>query len=333
MRQDQSSVGTLQLISDENQLILKHILESPAPEQVSLFWTATSPDQEIFGKLHDTYSACMNETLLRSIGSKPLLELLYQLEEKYPVNKTSINKDSSLTHALEYLMSIGVSGPITLDVGADDKDPDSNVITLGLPWSFGLPSKQYYKRNEIVTLYKATIGATLEALLNEAHDTKLAIFRDIDTPHILSKDLVDRIVSLESRMAVAAPDIEDLQDITKTYNPRTLDKAESYNQQISIKAIIKSFAGNHKPTKVIVVSPEYLQTLSTILASEKRATIQAYLAWKIVQSYGGSVEDDAVEPLRRFNNIIRGQDPEVKSERWKKCLGVVDSDIRKSTVS
>ena len=333
MPQDQSNVGTLQLISDENQLILKHILESPAPERVSLFWTATSPDQEIHDKLRDAYSACMNETLLRSIGSKPLLELLYQLEDKYPANKTNTNKDSSLTHALEYLMSIGVSGPITLDVGADDKNPDSNVISLGLPWSFGLPSKQYYNRTEIVKLYKATIGATLEGLLKEAHDNKLTIFRGLDSPHILNKDLVDDIVSLESRMSVASPDIEDLQDITKVYNPRTLEEAESYNQQISIKTIIKSFAGDHKPAKIIVISPEYLQTLSSILASEKRATIQAYLAWKIVQSYGGNIEDDAVEPLRRFNNILRGQDPDVKSERWKKCLGVVDSDIRKSAAS
>lgn len=320
-------------MSEEGQLLLKRILESPAPEDTSLFWTASSPDQEIFAKMQDGYNACLNETLLKSIGSKPLLDLLDQLQEIYPVRKPKGKGDTTLTDAVKFLMSIGVQGPISLGVGADDKDPDSNIISLSPSWSFGLPSKQYYNRSDVVTTYKDTIGSVLQALLKDAtpNSTILSAFRATGT--LTASKGVDDLVDLESQMAAASPDPEDLSDITKVYNPRTLDEAEAYNPAISVKSIINDFADGYKPSKIIVASSEYLEALSKILASKKRATIQSYLAWKVVQAYGGAVEDDALTPLRRFNNKLQGKAPDVKPERWRTCISVVDSDLRKSLSS
>lgn len=321
-------------MSEEGQLLLKRTLESPVPEDTSLFWTASSPDQNIFAKMQDGYNACLNETLLKSIGSKPLLDILAQLEHTYPVKKPKGKGDTSLTDAVEFLMSIGVGGPISLGVGADDKDPDANIISLSPPWSFGLPSKQYYNRSDIVTSYKDTIGSVFEALMKQAHnDTVLSNFRTKMTLTTLNEKLIDALVDFESQLATASPDPEDLSDITKVYNPRTLDEAEAYNPAISIKTIIKDFAEGHEPSKIIVASPEYLETLYSIVTSEKRETIQAYLAWKVVQSYGSAVEDDALTPLRRFNNKLQGKEPDVRPERWRTCVSVVDSDLRESSYS
>ncbi|KKY37912.1 putative endothelin-converting enzyme [Diaporthe ampelina] len=329
IREDQTSVGSLQIMSEEGQLLLKRILESPEPAQTSLFWTASSPDKEIYRKLHDGYNACLNETQLKSIGSKPLLDLLARLGDLYPVKKPKGKKDSSLTDAVEYLIGNGIRGPISIGVGADDKDPDSNIISLSPPWSFGLPSKQYYNRSEISTAYKETIGTVLEALRKEASPTHnvLSTFDSPDSPGTLNKKLVDSLVDFEYSLAASSPDPEDLSDITKVYNPRSLDEAEAYNPAISVKDIIRLFAGDYKPSKIIVASPDYLKSLAKILESESREVIQAYLAWKVVQSWGGSVEDDSVEPLRRFNNKLQGKEPDVKAERWRTCINVVDSDL------
>lgn len=323
-------------MSEEGQLVLKHILESPAPQDTSLFWTASSPDQEIFAKLQDGYGACINETRLKSVGSKPLLDLLYDLEALYPLKKPS-GKDRSLTDAVGFLISIGVRSPISLGVSADDKDPDSNVVSLSPPYSFGLPSKQYYNRTELVTSYKETIATVLEALIKEANRSALAtasdetdvlsVFRSPDSFDTVNTKTVDELVKFEATMAGIAPDPEDLSDITKVYNPRTLDEADAYNPAISVKAIVKQLSDGHKPSKVIVASPEYLEALSDILAIQKRGVIQAYLVWKLVQSYSSAVESDAVEALRRFNNKLQGKAPDVKPERWRTCIGVVDSDL------
>lgn len=336
IREDQISVGSLQIMSEEGELILKRILESPAPQDTSLFWTASSPDKEIFTKLQDGYNACMNETLLRSIGSKPLLKLIYQLGELYPV-KTPFGKDTSLTDAVGFMTTIGARSPISLGVGADDKDPDANVISLSPPYSFGLPSKQYYNRTDMVTAYKDTIGSVLEALMKEAHrqpteadspETDIfSVFRVPGTPGTLNQKTIDELVEFEASMAQTAPDPEDLSDITKVYNPRSLKEADSYNPAISVKAIVDLLTDGYKPSKIIVASPDYLKSLADILASQKRDVIQAYLVWKLVQSYGPMVESDAVEPLRRFDNKLQGKAPDVKPERWRTCVGVVDSDL------
>lgn len=317
-------------MSEEGQLTLKHVLESPAPKDTSLFWTASSPDDEIFTKMQDAYGACLNETQLRSIGAKPLRDLVFQLGDIYPLKKPS-GKDTSLTHAVEFLMSIGARGPISLGVGADDKNPDENVISLSPPWSFGLPSKQYYDREVIATAYKDTIAQVLNALRKQEgpEDVISSTFLSSGTSGGLNQELVEAIVALESRMAAASPDPEDLSDITKVYNPRSLDEAEAYNPAISVKALVNHFSDGYNPSKIIVASPEYLESLANILASQDRETIRAYLIWKVVQSYGGVVEDDAVEPLRRFNNKLQGKGPDVKPERWRTCISVVDSDLRK----
>lgn len=216
-------------MNEENQLILKRILEAPAPEsEGSLFWTASTADKEIFNKMKDGYNACMNETLLATIGSRPLLNLLEKLDEVYPAKKPKKSRvDASLTNAVEFLMSIGVASPVSIGVGADDKDPDVNIISVSAPYSFGLPSKQYYNRTEIVTAYKETIAAVLEALLKEARpkDAIISIFRpegiqEEDTQHedhstLLSKGLVDDLVAFEKSMASIAPDPEDAADVTK----------------------------------------------------------------------------------------------------------------------
>lgn len=333
MREDQTSVNSLQVMSEEGQLILKRILESPAPQSTSLFWTASSPDQEIFSKMQDGYNACLNETLLKSIGAKPLIDLLTKVGQLYPVKQPKSKKDTSLTDAVRFLISRGVRTPISIGVGADDKDPSSNVISLSPPYSFGLPSKQYYNRSDMVTSYKDAIGSVLEALIKEAHpkDGALSIFEMPEAPGVLNQKVVDDLVDFESQMASVSPDPEDLSDITKVYNPRTVDEAEAYNPAISVKSIIDHFTNGYKPSKIIVASPDYLRSLADILANETREVLRAYLVWKVVQSYGSVVEDDAVEPLRRFNNKLQGKEADAKSERWRTCINVVDSDLRKSS--
>jgi endothelin-converting enzyme len=330
IREDQTSVGSLFLMSEDNQLILKRILESPAPSKTSLFWTASNPDNVIHDKLSDAYQACINETELKTIGSKPLLDLLFDVEDAYPIKKPKSKKtDTSLTDVSYLLESIGVNGVVGFGVSADDKDPDANIISFGGPWSFGLPSKEYYNNTEIVSAYRDTIGAVLEALLKEAHPkgTTLSVFRAMNEPTVLNATLVNALIKFEASLAAASPDPEDASDVTKYYNPRTVKQAQKYIPEISISSIIHKFTGGYDPSKIIVSSPDYLQSLSKILNSQSREVIQAFFVWKTVQAWGGSVEDDALQPLLRFRNKLQGKAPDVKGERWKTCISTVGSDL------
>ena len=199
---------------------------------------------------------------------------------------------------------------------------------MNAPYRPGLPSKEYYNNADIVVAYSRMIGEVLEALLHEAQPSYSNILAEYKKR---SPGLVKAIVDLESRLAAATPDAEDAQDVTKYYNPRSLAEVRSLLPQLSVESVVSSLAPHdYQPDRIIVGSPSYLKNLSTLLEESTAETLQAYFVWKTVQTYAYEVEDEALKPLKRFNNELKGKEPDALEERWRKCVRVVDSGLGKS---
>jgi endothelin-converting enzyme len=136
---------------------------------------------------------------------------------------------------------------------------------------------------------------------------------------VSSGDLAKEVVSFETMMAALMPPEEDLNDITKTYNPMTLDDVAKTLPQVSFEHIITELAPKDYSTdRVIVSSPAYLEGLSKLLSNAMPETLPAFLVWN---------EDPALKPLKQFNNIVQGKDPDAVPERWRTCIGTVDRDL------
>ena len=200
--------------------------------------------------------------------------------------------------------------------------------SIAAPRQPGLPTKEYYKSPELVTRYAKTIGQVLEALLGEAKsDSKplRGLWTQISTRNA---ELVEGIVLLESKLAQATPDEEDAEDVTKYYNPMDLDQIKELLPQVSVQYLISTLApANFRPDKLIVGSPSYLRALAEILRGTSAEALQAYFVWKTVQTYAYKVEDDALKPLKRFNNELLGKDPDASEERWRTCIKVADNEL------
>lgn len=198
-----------------------------------------------------------------------------------------------------------------------------------------MPSKEYYKDDSVLASYSRTIGQVLEGLLREAeHNSSSAENESPDNLvgsgifSVFNDDLVKALVDFESQLAEATPDIEDANDVTKYYNPRTLDETKALLPQLSIPFIISSLApSDYKADRIIVGSPSYLKSVSSILHSTTKETLQAYLVWKTVQAWASKVEHEALKPLTRFNNELRGKDPDATEERWRTCVREVDDSL------
>lgn len=220
-----------------------------------------------------------------------------------------------------------IVGVADFRIQADDKDPDSVVLSLNAPRRPGLPSKEYYKNPEIVLRYSRMIGEVLEALLHEARPQSLGSPAEYRKSN---QHLVKAIVDLESQLADATPDEEDAQDVTKYYNPRSLAEIESLLPQLSVRSVVSSLASHgYSPNRIIVGSPIYLKKLSKILEDSSVETLQAYFVWKTVQTYAYEVEDEALKPLKRFNNELQGKESDALEERWRTCVRVVDYGLGK----
>ena len=176
--------------------------------------------------------------------------------------------------------------------------------------------------------YAKTIGQVLEALLAEAKADSIPLKGLWTRIATRSAELVEGIVSLESKLAQATPDEEDAQDITKYYNPMNLDQIKSLLPQLSVQYLISTLApADFKPKKIIIGSPSYLKALSGVLQETSVESLQAYFVWRTVQAYAYKVEDDALKPLKRFNNELLGKDPDASEERWRTCINVADNGL------
>ena len=361
--QDSSFTGTLML--ENSQTILRHVLETPFSDSHPSTDPDSSPEASIFYKLKDAYNACMDEERLRSLGSRPLLNVLRKIDELFPANKPHSTSESfpkllpqtqkgliyegenRLATTVAYLTSLGVDTLVSFNVGvsgqffntrqrtnlnsslqADDRDPDSVVLSINALQRPGLPSKEYYENSDIIDSYSQTIGFVLEALLLESEPSTIRRTALEERFEANSESLVKDLVAFETKLAAATPSTEEAEDVTKYYNPKTLEETKSLFPQLSIQYIIASLAPpGYTTNRVIVGSPSYLKAVSSILKSTNVETLQAYFVWKTVQHYAYRVEDDALKPLLRFDNQLKGKDPDATEERWRTCVKVVDNGL------
>ncbi|KAL8984195.1 MAG: hypothetical protein Q9205_001773 [Flavoplaca limonia] len=343
LRPDQDSVSSGSVMYEKSQETLRRLLEAPySDSQSSRVSTSASANRLIFDKIQSAYTACMDEGAIQQRGAKPLLDVLGKVQEHYPrpsnlgwVHGRNMHQsrgqqsDSNerLTSVVVYLSSIGVDAFVTFSTDADDKDPDSVVLSLNALSQPGLPSKEYYQDQGLLKAYGETMGQVLEALLREAHPSpQLGV--DASTIFECSEELVKAVVDLEKNLAFASPDEADAEDVTKYYNPRSLTQIHALLPQLSMPYLLSLLApSGYEPAKVIVGSPSYLEALAQQLNDADYETLRAYLVWKTVQAYVDEVEDEALRPLKRFNNRLRGKEPDAVEERWRTCVKVVDRGL------
>ena len=134
LRADQGGAFTGTIMAEDSQQILRHVLESPYSVDSYTIETDSSAKRDIFEKLQTAYNACMDEEVIKDVGSAPLLEILRKVEELYPATrpdhdsfpllksmdqkglKSKDAKENQLSETLTYLTSIGLDPLISFYV-------------------------------------------------------------------------------------------------------------------------------------------------------------------------------------------------------------------------
>ncbi|KAL3438351.1 hypothetical protein BDV09DRAFT_160584 [Aspergillus tetrazonus] len=304
MRSDQGSIFAGTYMEEASQTRLRHLLESSGPSDPA--------DSKIFEKLNAGYNACFDEDAVRNRGNEPLVKLLNDFENIYSLDSATGGTEAGLTDAVLYLYKSGVPALVLPSVSPDDRDPDNVVIFLTPPRKIGLPAREYYNDTQTVSDYTAVVETVLGEFVGSKKGKQF------------SKD----VVAFESALADVTPTTQVQEDVTQYYNPRSIEETESLLPQILISDIISDLApSDYETNRIIVGSPSYMKSLSKILADTSRETIQFFFKWKIIQAYSEHVESAEMEPLREFNNVIAGKDPQAKMDRWRKCITTVDEDL------
>ncbi|KAK3318734.1 hypothetical protein B0H66DRAFT_248726 [Apodospora peruviana] len=320
LRPDQGDAFTGTIMSENSQLLLRHILEAPYPNTsqhsffspMQLATTSHSADEANFEKLSSAYNACMDEQTIKELGVKPLTDILDKVKKSFPVSTTDADRrsDNAIGDTVLLLAKYGISALVSPGASADDADPDVVVVSVSPPWSFGLPAKERYEDDALVKKYQGVLVEVLSQLTPEQ-----------------DKDVLAGVVDLEKKLAAASPDSEDRQDVTKYYNPMSLKEASALTPKIGLSYIISSLARGEDVKRLIVAAPKYMKDLQKILGDTDDAVLQSYFIWKAVQAFRFHVESPILKPYKRFVNELAGKDPESEPERWRTCVGHVDDGL------
>ncbi|KAJ5951245.1 uncharacterized protein N7479_009658 [Penicillium vulpinum] len=303
MRPDQGSIFTGTIMADASITRLRHLLES----SLEKYGPADSGN---FQKMKAAYNACMDEEAIRKTGSKPLDEILDSLDGIYAVNSNPVH--TNLTDAVLHLLEIsGSKTLISLNVKPNDRDPDSVAIFVNAPLVIGLPANDLYKDANLVKKYTDVTSEVLGNFIGK----KSHRFSDV--------------VEFETELANISPDPASRVDVTKYFNPHTTQETQSLLPQVNITQMIVTLAPQDqgRPSQLIVESPPYMTSLSSLLSRTPRETLQLFFKWQLIRQYSDTIEDTKIIPWWRFMGQLEGKTSQSATERWHMCIQFLDSQI------
>ena len=216
------------------------------------------------GKAINMYKVAMDTVARDKQGIKPLLPYLARIDAVK--NITDLQKLMMQEEAKG-----GGVGFFGIGIGADDKNSNRNVVTLGVG-SLGLPDRDYYLSDDADSKekrekYLLHIARMLEFLGENPEQAKKNAAKVLALEIEMSRPRLDRVERRDARKQYNPTSISDLQKMIPIF------KWKNYFEGVGFKAL----------DTVIVSQPRYMEALQTIFANNKVADWKAYMRWMLVR--------------------------------------------------
>ncbi|XP_059609533.1 neprilysin-1 [Phlebotomus argentipes] len=298
--EDRSSISTFEVLADQQQVILKGVLEE----------AENSEDSEATLKAKKFYKSCMDLQQIRKIGDLPLKEVIKSLGG-WPVTE---DKWVPPAFSIEYLFGKlrgDYSEPVLVElfVGPDDKNSSVNILQLD-QLVLALPSRDYY--------LKESSEGDLRAY--HRYMTQVAVLLGAN-PDTASKELQD-VVKFEMKLANASLPEADRHDTSSIYRKLTLPELQNEVPQLQWREYIQAILGADvqliEDEPVVSYAMTYLTEMGRILAETDRRVVHNYVIWRLVMSIMTHMIDDYQRERIEFRKILLG----IQSERhrWSQCV-------------
>jgi len=310
---DKTRISTFDTIFKKNINVLRNALENDYNENNNLSEEDKEYDKKMFNQLKDIYNTCLDTEKIESIGKEPLINLI----EKLNINKDKENyKDiDTLTKLMIKLHNYGSSAFFDMAVAADQKNPDLNVIYIGQS-GLGLPSKEYYEEEEIISIYRETIKNMFANIFDDQPKEKLDA-------------LADLIINFEKQLAKVTVPSQDMQDPSATYNENTIESLTENYPYINWKLYLEERFDTYDiddaikdDSLIIIDAPQYFEGLNDILKNVDSETLFAYSEWHIIRVYGKYIKESLQEPLKKLRKALTGV--KIDPPRSEYCIRIVD---------
>lgn len=225
------------------------------------------------GKAIIMYQSAMDTVARNKQGIAPLKPYLAQIDAVK--NVVDLQKLMMQTEA-----DGGSVGFFGVGVGADEKDSNRNVVSLG-PGSLGLPDRDYYVSEDADSKEKRAKYVL--------HVAKMLQFLG-ESPAAAQAD-AEKIIALEIQMSVPRLDRVERRDSKIQYNPTAIADLNTLTPAIDWNTYLKG-VGFAKVDTVIVSQPKYMKGLQTMFAENNVDAWKAYMRWMLLRGAAGQLSTE-----------------------------------------
>lgn len=234
---------------------------------------ASTTDQ---GKALNLYKTFMDTASRDKQGIKPLLPMLKKID--------AIKNVQDLQKLLMQVEAKGGGlGFFGFGIGADSKDSNKNVVTLGVG-GLGLPDREYYTSDDKDSKEKREKYVAHVAKMLQFYGTK---------PDVALKQ-AQSILAFETQLAQPRFTRVELRDDRLQYNPTSIADLQKMTPLVNWTNYLNGI-GIKGISSVVVSQPKYMEALQTIFKNGKVNDWKNYLKWNLLRSAAGQLSTDIGE--------------------------------------
>src|SRR5215213_2149444 len=200
--------GTFNILADNNQAILKEILEKAVKTKA-----APGSDEQLIG---DLYASCMDEAAVEKADAKPLKKYLKRIEK--------IETKADLQAAVAEFHRYGVPMFFNFGAGADQKNSNLNIVNIS-QGGLSLPNRDFYDKTDEKS--KETRQKFVEYMSN--------MFKLLGAAPETAAANAQTVMTIQNRLALASKRPADFRDPAASYNKKPLAEAVQLTPNFSLE--------------------------------------------------------------------------------------------------
>nr|XP_020671429.1 endothelin-converting enzyme 2-like [Pogona vitticeps] len=300
-----SKWSTFNSIWDQNQAIMKHLLEN----------ATFNSSSEAERKTQRYYLSCLKEQKIEELGSQPLMDLI----EK--IGGWNITGSSNQTNFMEVLKLVSgtyrASPFFTVFVGADSKSSNSNIIQVDQSGLF-LPSRDYY-------LNKTANEKVLAAYL----DYMVELGMLLGGSRASTEEQMQQVLELETQLANLTVPQDERRDDEKIYHKLTMAELQVLAPAIDWLDFISYFLSPLELTDaepVVVYGKDYLEQVSQLINNTDKSILNNYMIWNLVQKTASSLDQRFETAQEKLLETLYGTKKSC-TPRWQTCISNTDDTL------
>lgn len=297
---DQTRWGSFSTLDERNKAALRVILDDCAAAAAKGGEAAPAGSNK--QKVGDFYASGMDEAAIDAGGFQPLAPYL---------NEIAAIKDRTAVPALVAgLHAVGVRAIFRFEVGADEKDSETDIAQLA-QGGLGLPDRDYYllddeKSKALRATYEDHV-AKMFALLGDKPDVAAAEAKSV--------------LNFETELAKASKTRVDLRDPQGNYHKMTVADLAKAAPGFEWKAYFAS-VGNAEPGGLDVGQPEFATFAAHLIDTAPIDDLKTYLRWQLLHATAPYLSKPFVDENFRLTQALSGAKENLP--RWKRVLTATD---------